>query len=790
MSITVGQVSGIIAFVAVVVHILVPLLAVIVFVGFLSSENTAATWSVVNRQIQSTLWPIFLRADSTNTRNVARRVRVLTLLRSAVYVIISVAAFVTPLGLKDAIKVGEETTLQFQYINDNSSFKFGTPPRYSQFARLCGYMLNVNCPGSFGGMATFSNATGWYEIPTTPDAIINTTIPSNYLEMFSSATSSPGTTLSGLFDIQYRVWSVSVDEKSNIDGGKPYATGTYRGMDNMILSNGVVLIEGVVADMTNGGVGYRNHTVPSNIPYGATWSEDLTWVEPITECVDTNLTIQFHLGSEDSEPSNVSLVDNGGFTNLAREYPEGLWNDRQNPDLRARAYKGAWINNALTAIYLNVTRPGDLNQMNSSIGQRFTRAGSGLGFSPKLYSTQFGQIDGGYMTFDTPSLDATATTITADNFTDASIICQGWGIGDLANYTNTGIYCGYLYGNPQSGASNPLVFEPMRVYTQNIYVCATALRQKVKTINFLANGTSDVSQLHVTSITDKVYTDNSSMPMWAIENSNWTIEDVAPVWGMVDKRFENTTGFDTLRAEQFYLPATSNKAVSGLGSATDSLAQARAFQEALYSIYPYQGAGNNFFSGSDNLALSRVWSELSSSPITAATIIDLIWTQIVATATVGIKTVTTDSSNNNGRSATPYVHGIAYHWPYAIPAFLVLVVLLGIMCLAFFVSLTSRFSLRILRQLLNQTATGRIATSLLYPTVADPAAATKTWAATAGKTPLMFAVVEKEKTGQEIPGAASSHVITPSSTTNLSFPRVGAGNGDYIMMKENPNDPR
>jgi hypothetical protein len=115
----------------------------------------------VNRQLQSTLWPVFLRADSANSKHVARRVRLLTLLRTFVYALVSIAAFVTPLGLKNVIELDRPQPLGFQYVPDPSPFGFGTPVRYNRFSRLCGNFLLMNCPGApYGGMATFTNETG------------------------------------------------------------------------------------------------------------------------------------------------------------------------------------------------------------------------------------------------------------------------------------------------------------------------------------------------------------------------------------------------------------------------------------------------------------------------------------------------------------------------------------------------------------------------------------------------------------------------------------------------------
>ena len=123
-------------------------------------------------------------------------------------------------------------------------------------------------------------------------------------------------------------------------------------------------VEGLVVDTVRGGVGLRNHTAPQGLQYGATWTEDLLFIEPDTVCVDTNLTLDYGFTQYNSTTmSDVVLTDHGGFVNLNRTYPTyDRLSSQTNPDLYGRAYKAAWINNALTAAYLNVTDPTDASK--------------------------------------------------------------------------------------------------------------------------------------------------------------------------------------------------------------------------------------------------------------------------------------------------------------------------------------------------------------------------------------------------------------------------------------------
>jgi hypothetical protein len=385
----------------------------------------------VNRITQISLWPTFLQADTVQTVGVRVSVKFLTWTGTVALFLLTLAGIITPLGLSDAVKPGATGVAQFKYVKDEGPWGQSTPPRPDfKFSRLCGAFLFMNCPGSYAGFRTISNSSGAYQIPDFDDATINSTLPSNLTEMFSSATSGEGSTISGLFDIQYRLYEGVRED--NVDHGRTFIQGSFRGVERLVLRNSTDAVEGLVVDTRTGGIGFRNHTVPADLAFGGTWSEDLTWIEPITECVDTNLTFEFNTGDS---PYNISvptyLVDNGGFANLAKKYPyQGNWNDTQNPDLRARAYKGAWISNALSAIWLNVTYPGRLEDMNSSIGQKYliSERSSSLVDLGKVTTSG---IDGSFLALgfgsfgsNNTSLNLTAEararmSITSSNFTSA-----------------------------------------------------------------------------------------------------------------------------------------------------------------------------------------------------------------------------------------------------------------------------------------------------------------------------------------------------------------------------------
>jgi len=280
-----------------------------------------------------------------------------------VSVLITIAGIVTPLGLYQEIVASKAIDSPFQYLKDFSPFGYGTPPRSNlSFSRQCGASgFLLPCPFSSTvplvqpSLDNFTNAS----IITYPYGY-DMTIPQILMEIYSSGVGND-TTVSNFFDIQYRQYSTASDPKFN--NRSTYETGAFRYMETLILNNAYVPVDGLIVDMINGGIGFRNHTFPQGFQYGVTWTEDILFVEPETVCVDTNLTINFTVSASsagsveaNSNIQNLVLVDRGGFVNLDHNVPVvDVSNPQHNPDLFARAYAGAWWNNYYTALYYNIT---------------------------------------------------------------------------------------------------------------------------------------------------------------------------------------------------------------------------------------------------------------------------------------------------------------------------------------------------------------------------------------------------------------------------------------------------
>jgi hypothetical protein len=141
----------------------------------------------------------------------------------------------------------------------------------------------------------------------------------------------------------------------------------------------------LLVDTIDGGIGFRNHTLPVDVGVGGSWSEDILFIQPESTCVDTNLTLEFTVNPQNATGagsprwSDIKLTDRGGFASMNQTYPYiNRDNSQTNPDLRQRAYKAAWLNNAYTALYLNVTNPSDeakkvkaWSYLNSKVGREF-----------------------------------------------------------------------------------------------------------------------------------------------------------------------------------------------------------------------------------------------------------------------------------------------------------------------------------------------------------------------------------------------------------------------------------
>lgn len=222
-------------------------------------------------------------------------------------VLIAVAGVVTPLGLYSVFAFGQSTTPTFYHVRDEGPYGIATPPRSNlTFGRECNYGLGpiaipIPCPYT-------SDVSILNETHVNMPYSMTREIPDIVQEIYSSGTNGWANTISNYFDIEWRTWSTGVSKFYNND--TQFLTSSYRQMASVILREDVIPVEGLIVDMQDGGLGFRNHTIPSGVGQGGAWDEDILFIVPETTCVDTNLSLAFDIPTPNinSPLRNVSIL--------------------------------------------------------------------------------------------------------------------------------------------------------------------------------------------------------------------------------------------------------------------------------------------------------------------------------------------------------------------------------------------------------------------------------------------------------------------------------------------------
>ncbi|RYP19737.1 hypothetical protein DL765_003160 [Monosporascus sp. GIB2] len=808
---SIAQVSGLIAAAVMVVQYALPAGLVVILVKYIGNENTAATWSSVNRTISNTVWPLLLQADSVGTKNRSLSAMAISWAMTLGAILLVVAGIMAPLGLREEIAPGPSEPVYFQYAKDLTSWGRITMPRPDhRFGRYCEFGRRINCPGQYQGVDLNETSPGsWESVKTDNSSTVNTTLPANFTAMFSSATNDAGNTLSGLFDIQYRRWKAS--QEGIIDHGEPRVRGNYRYIETLIPQDDVLIKEGLIINVRETpGIGFRNHTVPIDLVHGGTWSEDLTWLEPVTSCVDTNLTIQIEIVESLDWRSNetVYLVDRGAFRDLDLNALEShIWNDNQTLDLFGRAYKAARMYNVFVADFLNVSLPLDPDvETIPKIDMQINARNKTLEANEQLFSTlnpdviRIGKIEGiqDYLDGDNqiipppddfvPRYDDGWRKLFASNFTAIRDICRGYYLVEdsidwrASNITNPGVECGLLIGGGRStralDGSNPSPrMNSSDVLRKNMYICASAVRASIKTVDFRYNGTNGhLPSLNVERISDKVYPDELSKPLWAVEYSEPERMTFDPLWGLVNDSYETADGIHTMRSEKLWLPAiVSDEWMFGSLDGMDSLAAVSAPVTNVANVYTALGATEQYTNDLSYPLVER-FIRLSLNQTTASQIPSLMITDSLASILVGTKTAiradpveypaqmaVNDPLRGLSRAnVVAYRRVIRYDLRYAIPGLIVLTLMaLVVLWAAVILVLSRRGILIALRDMYNQTSTGRLATALLCPGRSDPNEPSSKWIEGDGKLVLNFGrfgtresdyfVILREGSGRSLP---------------------------------------
>ncbi|KAL2402668.1 hypothetical protein ABEF93_003030 [Exophiala dermatitidis] len=785
VSLTIGYVSGIIAAAVFVVQFLFPNMLIIVLVGWLKNEHSLVTWSVVERNLLSSNWPLFLGADSAAGTGVERRIRLLTWLKPLAMGVVAVAAVVTPLGLYDDIAPSKEPQpVPFVYMADAGPMGYGTPPRSDLgFTRICGATLPVQCPGTTVAI-TYSGNDTYMEANITNDDY-DMRIPRELAELYQSGLAQQPQSVSSFFDIQSRQYSFQTQQGAlgtpgATSGGDKYIVDAFRYLMNMVLNDAIEPIEGLVVDTVTGGVGFRNHTVPApgGATLGAEWTEDLLWIEPETACVDTNVSVEFSITSNglySNELANISLVDNGGFANLVPKYPHvNVTNSQVDPDLQGRAYKAAWMVNAYTMMVMNLTRPNPnaFGYLNSKVGNKYpVTSDQTMGVRLNgiyITSSWFSLLDpdaylSNYTLADVPAANySNPWGITAYNYSDIALICSGAGAKDLANLTNIHVACGLVFGAARRlDGSKSLVLEPDTWWTQPVYSCASAMKASIKQVHFRYNATEltgdTLKALTVTNVTDKMYPDQKSMPLWGVESPALELADVPQLWGLILPEREDSVNLSTIRSPRLYLPGFAG-VLTGTSPGQENLPAADGLTDVLAGVYQGSSSTGDMadYTGTANMAMYARWRDLSSSATTMKKIPNFIWTDLAANMLIGTRSWISgsdlpgnlqkrDGVGNNNNTATEehqatvpvtlYERRIRYHWTFAIPAFMALALFLLVLSATVIAMLSRRGVPEKVRHYLHHLSSGRLLGILQYPDERGSLAPTKEWIARVGTKP-------------------------------------------------------
>ncbi|KAH6967970.1 hypothetical protein BKA56DRAFT_497595 [Ilyonectria sp. MPI-CAGE-AT-0026] len=754
---TAGYVAGLIAFGIVSAQLWFPTAITFLVSSQLSDRTTAATWTVAGRLLQNSYWPFLLQADSSKNLGVRKSVALIAIAVPLIAFFVSVAGIVTPLGLYEQDETDDEfTPASFNYVRDSSAFAQGTSPRGNgTFTRGCHYRLcPAPCPYTSDTLTYTRNRTGTFCDTNTE---INSTVPQILHDIYMSGTKNRSTTVSNFFDIEWRQESTYYD--LDRDNGNLIPGGRFRFLESFALNDEIRAVEGLIVDGKTGGIGFRNHTLPVDYTRGATWSEDLLFLQPDVQCVDLNVTVDWTATTTSSGVSGfyiseMVLTDRGGFVNINTTDPR---NDSRvginAPDLRMRAYQAAWLANGLTMGFMNITDNTNktagtkaYDRIDSKLNQTFKiripdSSVTMQDFQKLQFSDEFGVHIGVSVFFNGDRLYDNPSGINETWFEDAQDLCEGWTFNATHKWpdpttrlNNTYVMCNLMQGVPTRVDGGPAnIFDEGSKWSTPVYSCASAVKATIKTVHFFHNGTNDdLEGLVIRDLKEKKYQDESEMPLWGMEASFFTLEQFEPIWGLIDSAFEDFQNISTIRAPSLYLPQV---VVDSLGAMTPT----RNLPGAILPVAAYKtirlNAGSIWtgidYTAEGSMSLWMRWKELSKSATTMPKIIQFLWTDIAASALVGSKGVLGSRNMEPDQAATinihPTVHRVKYHWPFAIPAFIVVLLIVLVFVVVVLSVAFGNASLGGMKQNLKQVSVGRVLTSVFHPQSSDLAMEPVVW---------------------------------------------------------------
>lgn len=193
---------------------------------------------------------------------------------------------------------------------------------------------------------------------------------------------------------------------------------------------------------------------------------------------------------------------------------------------------------------------------------------------------------------------------------------------------------------------------------------------------------------------------------------------------IVDDSYESTSGYNFIRSPTLFLPTASS--LREISSPRDMLAAAQApsgaLQEVISGFDAFYAVTRGVFpaySGEHRFSLMNEWRDLSKTAEGSAKILRLVWTDIMASGTVGtnLRASPADGSRleNDQRQINAYSRQLTYDMRYAIPVLLLLAMWLSLIVIGSIASVIQRHPFQRLKMLLNDTSVGRYAATALYP---------------------------------------------------------------------------
>ncbi|KAF7320844.1 hypothetical protein HMN09_00170900 [Mycena chlorophos] len=690
--ITVAQAATVINVLIAFFHYTLMLALVALLVYFLPSINPAVAWNVVGRKLHASLWPTLLRTDTS--RGAGGRVKMFSALTMATTLLVAVAGVLMPLGLS----VGPDTQaastwVSSSFVADTSPLGLATSPRAGYtYGRICGSLTQVICPGGYQNSSEIA-----------PDLVAT----------FNSTPYGP-------FNMQFRRWYNGTSGR-NFTTSQPVLATT----ESLILRDGIFPVGGLIVDLDNPGVGLWNHTLPSNLETGGVWSEEVLWLEPVSSCVDTNLTVDYTLQNAADSLTQIetySLTDRGGFYNLTTTYPDLDRDGQTNLNLQQHAYKGAVLSNFYTMNSLNVSR--NTSHDGRSFPLKWTQTTFFAGRVQMVNILYMGSV-----TINNVSVDGG----------DLLTSCEGYGGLDTANISNVAVHCTMFLGPPQrTDGGDPQAPSDGSTWTQRLFSCAGATRARMQQVNFSYNGTRELTSINITR------SDINTPVLWATENQSLNITDIDIFWGRVAPQYQEDPSLSTIMSDVFYVPAGATDTWGVTADGQPGVAPALAWG-ALQADAPSTALLTDY-SGATNFALLAKYQQLMlADPVGgAAKLRALIWTDIMANNLLGTDTSAMLFVGKN-------VKTVAYDLRYAIPMLLLLILWVPSIVGSLFVLGTGMLRLSYLKFLLANTSAGRIAIGdsalrpmNMPPTLNKSGPSEKDWAKGPGTTPVWV-----ETTGQQ-----------------------------------------